>query len=252
MTIISHKHRFIFVRPQKVASSSMMVALSNLCGNEDIVSCNHGDRPHFQARNVHVFQDLSKRTGRASPGGHILPQLISESLDAEVWQEYFKFTVVRNPWDWFVSLYAWKLHRELLRGRWLPRQASLRRHLFKMREKYRLRWILPDFELGRHKENIELIFRRKWFDKMITAMPAFYFIQGRPYADYYLRFENLQEDYARLLHLLKLSADPKTLPAEKVIAGDENRNYRSYYTDWSRNQIACKCRQVIDAFGYRF
>ena len=252
MTIISHRHRFIFVRPHKVASTSMMVALSSLCGNEDIIASTDGDKTPFPTRNVHVFHELSKRQGGASPGGHILPQMIREGIGAEAWEEYFKFTVVRNPWDWFVSLYAWKLHRESLRGRWLPKQASLRRHLFKLREKYRLRWILSNFKLGRHKDNIELIFRRKWFDKIIAAMPAFYFIQGRPYADYYLHFENLPEDYAQLLRLLQLSTLPQTLPTKKIAARNGNRNYRDYYSDWSRNYIACKCRQIIDAFGYRF
>ena len=34
--IISHEHKFIFFKPMKVAGSSIEVALSKICGDEDL------------------------------------------------------------------------------------------------------------------------------------------------------------------------------------------------------------------------
>ena len=37
-TIISHRHRFIFVRTHKTASTSVEIALSRICGPEDVIT----------------------------------------------------------------------------------------------------------------------------------------------------------------------------------------------------------------------
>ena len=36
--IISHKHKFIFIRPRKTAGTTMQNVLSQICGDDDIVT----------------------------------------------------------------------------------------------------------------------------------------------------------------------------------------------------------------------
>lgn len=36
--IVSHKHKFVFIRPKKVAGSSVETALREFCGKEDIAT----------------------------------------------------------------------------------------------------------------------------------------------------------------------------------------------------------------------
>lgn len=259
MTMISHSRKFIFVRPYKVAGTSILISLAPLCKEDDVLIIHpvldtfdptvDDDGGDVRMRNAHVFADLS--VSRRSRGVHILPERIKRTVGDKVWDGYFKFTVVRNPWDWFVSLYYYKLGvnwpKDLLAAR---KAVSPRRLLIDARTRYRMRRVLPNFELGRHKENIEFILKKNYFAKQIAAMPKFYFMDGRQYAAYYIRFENLERGYDEVRRLLQLPRQP--LPRRKSRIREKNNDYRDYYTDWSRAYIARRCRQVIDTFGYRF
>ena len=41
--IVSHRHRFIFIKTRKTASTSIEIALSQFCGPEDIITPIHPD-----------------------------------------------------------------------------------------------------------------------------------------------------------------------------------------------------------------
>jgi hypothetical protein len=91
--IISHKHRFIFVKTLKTAGTSIEVFLSQHCGPDDVVTpiLPHVE-PH-QPRNHDGFYN------------HMPGCEIRDRVRDEVWQSYFKFCVERNPWDKLLSYY---------------------------------------------------------------------------------------------------------------------------------------------------
>ncbi len=254
MSIISHRHKFIFVCPRKVATTSILASLSPLCAAEDVivgdpwakvVSAVDDDGLRMApSRNAHEF------TGASLPGGrHILPATIRQTVTAGEWDDYFKFTVVRNPWDWFVSLYCWKIRADwpaYRRGWKWSDHRSLRAFL---RTHYRLYRSLPNYALGRHRQHIEFILKRGWFARFMGDLPGFYFLDGRRYADYYIRFEHLQRDYDEVCRLLQFPR--RRLPRENRLR-DGNEDYRAYYTDWSRARVARELQRIIAGFGYRF
>ena len=230
----------------------MMAALSNLCGNEDIIACGDYPRTPFSARNAHVLHGLPKRYRRASLGArgrHILPEVVKHRVDADLWNDYFKFTVVRNPWDWFASLYRHRLLKAWPRVM-QSQEATWRGRLLKMRARYRHKRTRRDFEIGCHRQNVELILRRKWFAKYLAVMPAFYLLEGRQYADHYIRFEALQQDYDEVCRRLQLPC--QTLPCLNATAAGGAHDYRDYYTEWSSAYLGRQCSEVVAAFSYRF
>ncbi len=247
MTIVSHKHRFIFVCPRKVAGTSIRLNLSPLCGDGDVIAGDETFRPGVDADEYGTMR-ARNNDGYSQP--HILPDDIRRRVGEQVWNDYFKFTVVRNPWDLFVSLYFYKFKVD-----WpnLVRDAGgivQRGGLGNARLHLRLRRARRDFARGRHREGIEFSLRKGLFAALVAEIPAFYFSDGEPFADYYIRFENLQDDYNEVCGLLKLPR--RDLPRTKTRVREKNRHYHDYYTDYSSACITRQCGAMADAFGYRF
>jgi hypothetical protein len=100
--IISHRYQCIFWKPHKVASTSVMVALGKQCSEHDCVGgvADQSDLSNDR-RNLEAFSHLPTGGNHATPG-QIRP--IAELLwGEELWPSYFKFTIVRNPWERAVS-----------------------------------------------------------------------------------------------------------------------------------------------------
>lgn len=97
--IISHKHKFIFIKTVKTAGTSLEVFLSQQCGPQDLVTpiIPHVE-PHL-ARNHEGYYN------------HIPAFQIRHKIAPQIWRSYFKFCVERNPWDKTLSYYHMVNHR---------------------------------------------------------------------------------------------------------------------------------------------
>lgn len=91
--IISHKHNFIFVKNGKTASTSIEIFLSRVCASSDIVTPIHPYVEPHRPRNHHGYYNrMTSAEIRAAVG-------------QQLWTDYFKFCVERNPWDKALSYY---------------------------------------------------------------------------------------------------------------------------------------------------
>jgi len=88
--IISHQHKFIFIKTRKTAGSSIEKYLINYLGPSDI--CTGSD------------SDGTPRLNTLERNGHRGYKWIQANYPNE-FDTYFKFAVERNPWDKLVSLY---------------------------------------------------------------------------------------------------------------------------------------------------
>lgn len=117
--IVSHRYKFIFIKTSKAAGTSLEIALSQYCDDGDIVTpISKKDEATRQALGYqgprHYREPLGELAlGAVAPlANHSGAKHARKFLGEKVWCEYFKFCVVRNPWDRFLSFYHWRYPSE--------------------------------------------------------------------------------------------------------------------------------------------
>jgi hypothetical protein len=120
--IVSHRHRFIFVKTRKTAGTSIEVLLARHAGPDAIVTPvqppvpGHAPRNHrgrFNplpqiAHQRRIRPALSDLRRRRAYWNHMPAVRIRERVGTAVWDSYFKFCFERDPWDKVVSLYRYR------------------------------------------------------------------------------------------------------------------------------------------------
>ncbi len=122
--IVSHQHKFIFIKTAKTAGTSIEIALGNLCADGDIITkvgideqkrISSGHRGH---QNNHIplkyytkgdWARLLVLGKRLNYYNHISALELRRKLDPIVWKTYFKFCFERNPFDKVVSNYFYTI-----------------------------------------------------------------------------------------------------------------------------------------------
>jgi hypothetical protein len=229
--IVSHRHRFIFLKTRKTAGTSIELSLRPQCGPDDIVTPVTEDRAAPQCggpRNYlhdragwsladriawQLRGDLSLKS-RPAIGffGHVRGVDLRERLPARVWRDYFKFTIERNPWDRQVSHYFWRMRR-----------AGARKPSFGD-------YLRASAPLG----NWEIYTER---DQLIV--------------DKVLRYETLQTDLTATAAMLGLPELPHIARA-KTSHRPGTASYRDFYDDALRDLVARSYAREIDHFGWTF
>ncbi|MFT7287636.1 MAG: hypothetical protein ACI87W_001751 [Halieaceae bacterium] len=228
--IISHKHRFIFVKTHKTAGSSLEVALAQECASEDVVSHmednlatdvprNYGPSSKLGgAYNRHRL--LRKFVGRHSPllGAYYYEHMpawrIREVVGEEVWGSYYTFCFERNAWDKVVSYYLWKKHGQ--------------------------ERAMPSFGEYVHRKAHRLpVDSPLYCDEAGSMVDRIYEFRELPAA-----LQDLRERLGLAL--------PEPLPREKTAVAPERKPYRDYYDEASRAQVGRLFQREIALMGYEF
>ena len=95
--IISHSKKFIFVHIQKTAGTSITRHLDKYITYQDLLL----GGTEFGEKLNKLYKE------RFNLHKHSYAQKIKEIMGEDVWNDYFSFSFVRNPYDRAVSLYNW-------------------------------------------------------------------------------------------------------------------------------------------------
>jgi hypothetical protein len=170
--------------------------------------------------------------------GHI-PISRYKSYNKEKYQTYFKFAVIRNPWDRLYSAYKYLKAREG-KPQWLDGQFA---------DKY-LRG-LDTFEAFVLK-----LSERSYRNSVLTfkhLIPQHYWItfpssRDTVQMDYIVRFEALEEDLKKALRLEGLDLDEDLLHERKT----KKKNYTEVYSSQMKEIVADIYPKDIQLFDYSF
>lgn len=212
--IASHAHRFIFTKTRKTAGTSVEIALSKVCGPDDIITLiSPEDEVLRKASGGRGPQNYESPPLPRKAFNHMSARLARDAVGHDTWRKYYKFAIERNPWDAVVSLYYWKYKD-------LPE--------------------LPDFD-----QYVDEV----WIEQLANNK-RMYRIRGRIAVDRVLRYERLADEFAEVWEHLGLPGEPE-LPRAKGQARPEG-HYRDLYTPASRERVRQVFSDTIDAFGYEF
>ena len=225
--IASHRHRFIFLKTNKTASTSAEIALSAFCGPGDIITpITPRDEKirtalGFTGPQHYRFDANEPRTARPDRFrdckyfNHISGVMARQSLGQAVWDEYFKFCIERNPWDRVVSIYFW----------WRSDQKNQS---------------FSDFlRSSRAVRNLKL------------RGLELYSENGHPLVDRVCFYESLQADLEDVCSDLGISGRV-VLPHAKKSRFGPDRDYRRFYNATDREWVAEVFAEEIERYNYSF
>ncbi len=212
MAIISHSKKFIFVKTAKSAGTSIEIALSKYCGENDIITQLSKNDEEIRAKLG--YRGQQNHLDEKFHHGMSIFEIINYIGD-EKFKEYFKITNVRNPWDRTLSYYYWKTKRM---------------------------WWRPDPNQWIKSADLDLLNIRgsQLFRK-----------ENKNYVDFFIRYENLYDDLKKALNTIGIE-DDFVLPHAKRSVRKSNKPYQEVWNDDSRKKIADLFPFEIEHFQYEF
>lgn len=243
--IASFRHGFIFIKSKKTAGSTAECVLAPLCGPEDIVTpvgfdetlapggearnfasdpavqalydrtLAHGQDPDFA-----IFEEIDRRCRETGDCyAHMTAKEARLRLGGAFWDEAFKFSIERHPYEKAVSQAWFSWGRHLRRG-----------------------------DGGGADQDFAA-----FFDRQVREGPyangRFYRIGGRPALDRVLRYEKLDEELREVADRFGLAL-PDPLPRIKGAFRADRRPAADVLTDDQKAAIYARCRDEFELMGY--
>ena len=203
---IRHPRRFQLIQEQSATEKCMFVHIPKCAGTS-------------------VRQSLFGRGG-----GHRPLENFRTMVPPELFDQCFKFTFVRNPWDRLVSAFFFMQKCDVERN-----QRFARRHLcvFKDFDSFVRQWVT--------RKNI-------WSFTHFLPQHHFICIDRRLGVDFVGFYENLAEDFATIAK--KMNRPTGLCDANRL--GGRAKDYRQYYNDETRDIVAKAYAEDIALLGYSF
>jgi hypothetical protein len=210
--LISHTHRFIFVHIPKTGGMSVKQTLQPYA--------HRAERYHWNR----LLDGLGIRVNYIGPATmrrfrkHATARQIRRHLPAEIYDSYFKFAFVRNPWDRMVSYYHFMISEpEHHRHRRVKSMQSFEEYL--------------RYEIRRGKASQK---------RLITD------VSGRLLVDFVGRYECLPDDFGQVCRQVAIPFDLGHCNKST------HRDYREYYQPDTIQLVQEHFREDIEFFGYTF
>ena len=214
--MINHEYKCIFIHIHKTAGGAIWPAFNY--------------NPHKDLHNLSIG------------GIHHTAEMTKEGYGEKIWNDYFKFTIVRSPWGKKVGSYE------------------------HTRRKYKTYKVNPTYS----QENFSY-----WLENFKMPKPPcgdyhdmdqfdWLTINGKMAMDYIIRFEHFKEDWEEVVNILKIE-EPNELEwgghhkntyehpeAYSFQQSGIPLDYSKYYTKESEDYVKKRWKKDIEYFGFKF
>jgi hypothetical protein len=214
--IISYSKKFIYFKSVKTAGSSIESNLWDSCDPLKDIRPKTVESP--------IDYNLPKKPSLVN---HSLPLSIKSFLPNAIWNNYTKIVCIRNPWDVMVSWF----HNRITSG-----------------NEYNEKAIEYTCNLWDQKSPNKYFL--EWLKTHSYPNSNYYFNKNDLTADFYIRYEHLQEDFSKICSDLGLVY--KEIYKFKTQFRQIRIPYQIYYNKAAKQAIRCKAKKEINYFGYKF
>lgn len=238
--IISHNLKFIFVKPRKVAGTSIELMLSQYLKNGDYATPIEPHEEHLRACQLGVTID--KIYGKNVIGfpsrlrDHSTLEKAYLVLGKEI-QSYLVITACRNPWDRAVSQFFWSFRKKNI----LQKEFRHQKKEFNLFTK-----------MYGPKNWMDLFYGRKKQRRLNSS--HLYSIDNKIKANFVIRYEHLEKDFCTLKKFLKLPeyGSNDQYSTKSTFRPTSSRSWQSYYDEDTKELVRKCCSDEIQYFNYTF
>lgn len=214
MVLVSHIYKFIYLKNYKVAGSSVESFFGQFCIDPSKKEqYSFEDKQDEQVTQWGILGSRLLRGPKPIWFNHKSAKEVKEDIGDTIFNNYYKFCVVRNPYDLMVSSYFWEQCKNL------------------------------DFKS----------YCKQYVNTNIKSNLTRMFIDKSPVCNYYIRYENLINDILVVLDILKITDyNINDLPHHKSNITPKNISYRDYYDDETKEIVSKLFEKEIEMFDYKF
>lgn len=224
MVLVCHEHKFIFLKTHKTASTSVEMLFEPFCAPPghvvtEATRAKLSDEGIIGRRLIRPHKFDPRRFFRVDWRNHMTAAQVYEQVGPDIWNEYRKFTTVRNPFDRVVSHFH---YRSGIKNLSKMEFSEIRQHF--------QRWV----------------FKKDWVDDSKIGM-----LNGKCIIDHAIYFENMRDDILKVAGLLGVPISTEDLTTTKSTA-KSRKNYApaDYYDQKSADHVRKKMAWVFDNFDY--
>lgn len=236
--LISHRKQFIYTKTYKTAGTSVEVYFEPYCMQEGEWKEVHLRDQYESEAGAIGYRGSPKDTSKIKWWNHMPASLIKERMeDDKEWNTYFKFCVIRNPFDKLISAFHFQ-------NKALPNQSRwyyYRRRLTKRYDNVVHSGISPT-KIRQFKDWL------KSNDSFIDRDK--YFIDGTLCVDFFIQYEDLQGGIQKVCQELDIPFEPERIPNFKAGIRPK-KDYSAYYDEEAIELVRNLFKFEVEKFDYQ-
>lgn len=217
--LVSHKHKFIFIKTIKTAGTSTEIFLEPYCIS-GLKEC-HTREMLKTEEGIVGSRFVQSRAESYEFYNHMTPKKIKQKLGEEIFDNYTKITNIRNPFDILVSHYYFK----------------------------------PTFRLycgGGNFTFEDYLLKTKVVSDLALKYKELLFLDEKFIIDEIIRYETLSQDLDNLLIKLNLGEPERNLSNYKESLRRKGIPYTNFYTQETKQLVEKHFQFYLDLFDYKF
>ncbi len=237
--LVSHRYKFIYLKTVKTGGTSVESYFEKFCMHEGEWEFAHKRDEYESKAGIIGYRGKHAKQKAKKWYNHQSAAEIKSLLGDEIWDDYYKFCVIRNPFDKLISGYYFNEHRKKNRTFGEKTKVTLRNIIKKGR--------FTDYKRG----NSEIESFRNWIKsggKIFDRNK--YVLDGKICVDYFIRQELMNEGIKEVCEKLNIPYEVDRIPQLKGGIRKSKRKVKDYYDEETIAIVKNIYDLELEYFGY--